>query len=121
MPIPPEIRGRKYVSLTTFRKNGAAVRTPVWFGEDDETLYVKTPGDSGKCKRIRNNPHVLVAPCTVTGKITGLEFAARARILRPEDWPRPRRAVEKKYWLTRISFWNKKNVYIEITGFAPHP
>ena len=121
MPIPAEIRGQKYISLTTFRKSGAAVSTPVWFGEEEDKLYVKTRGDSGKCKRIRTNPQVRVAPCTMTGKITGPEFADTARILPPEDWPRARKAVEKKYWLARISFWNKKNVYVEIAGFAPHP
>ena len=122
MPIPPEIQGQKYISLTAFRKSGAAVATPVWFGEQDDQLYVMTRSDSGKYKRIRNNPQVRVAPCTIRGKITGPEFAATTRILPPEDWPRARQTIEKKYWLTRISFlWSKKNVYIEIGGFTSHP
>jgi PPOX class probable F420-dependent enzyme len=83
MPIPPEIQVQKYISLTTFRKNGTAVATPVWFGEQDDQLYVMTRSDSGKYKRIRNNPQVQVAPCTVRGKITGPEFAASAQILPP--------------------------------------
>jgi hypothetical protein len=122
MPIPAEIRGKKYISLTTFRKNGVAVRTPVWFGEEEDKLYVKTPGDSGKCKRIRNNPQVRVAPCTMTGKITGPEFAAVARILPAEDWPRAQALIEKKYLLAKMfSIWSsKKNVYIEIAGFTSH-
>ena len=121
MPIPPEIQVQKYISLTTFRKNGTAVATPVWFGEQDDQLYVMTRSDSGKYKRIRNNPQVQVAPCTVRGKITGPEFAASAQILPPDDWPRARQTIEKKYWLTRISFlWSKKNVYIEIGGFTSH-
>jgi PPOX class probable F420-dependent enzyme len=121
MPIPPEIQGRKYVSLTTFRKNGAAVSTPVWFGDDDDKLYVKTRSDSGKYKRIRNNPQVRVAPCTMRGKIIGPEFTATARILPSEDWSRAQASIEKKYWLARISFlWSKKNVYIEISGFTSH-
>ena len=41
--IPPQIRGQKYVALATFRRSGAAVFTPVWFGEGDGKLYVKTP------------------------------------------------------------------------------
>jgi len=57
MSIPPEIHDKKYVSLVSFRKNGAAVPTPVWFGEKDGKLYVMTRSDSGKYKRIRNNPH----------------------------------------------------------------
>ena len=70
MPIPPEIQGRKYISLTTFRKTGQAVPTPVWFGEDDGKLYVMSRSDSGKSKRVRNNPQVRVAPCTMRGKVT---------------------------------------------------
>jgi uncharacterized protein len=117
MPIPAEIKDQKYICLTTFRKNGASVATPVWFGEEDDTLYVMTRSDSGKYKRIRNNPHVRVAPCTIRGKITGPEFAATVRLLPPEDWPRARSAIEKKYWLARIPFvWSKKNVYIVIDG-----
>lgn len=51
MPIPQSIQGQKYISLTTFRKNGAAVHTPVWFGEEAGKLYVMTRSDSGKYKR----------------------------------------------------------------------
>ena len=115
MTIPKEIRGQKYISLTTFRKNGLAVNTPVWFAENDEKLYVKTRNDSGKYKRIRNTPQVKVTACTMRGKITGPEFAAAARILPPEDWPWARKTIREKYWLARIPFlWSKNNVYLEI-------
>ena len=114
MPIPRELQNHNYISLTTFRKNGAAVPTPVWFAELDGKLYVQTPSDSGKCKRIRNNPRVRVAPCTIRGKITGPEFAATARILPVEDWPRPRAAIHKKYWLSRLPIWSKKTIFLEI-------
>jgi PPOX class probable F420-dependent enzyme len=120
MPIPREIRQQKYISLSTFRKSGVAVPTPVWFGELDDKLYVMSRSDSGKYKRILNNSQVRIAPCTVRGKITGPEFAAVARILLPEDWPRARASIEKKYWLTRVPFvWSKKNIYVEIDGFTP--
>jgi hypothetical protein len=121
MSIPREIQGQKYISLSTFRKSGVAVATPVWFGEQEGKLYVKTRSDSGKYKRIRNNPQVRIAPCTIRGKITGPDFAAVARILPPEDWPQASMSVRQKYWLARIPFWSKKNVYIEIDGFASHP
>jgi PPOX class probable F420-dependent enzyme len=116
VPIPREIHGQKYISLATFRKNGTAVPTPVWFGEEDDKLYVMSRSDSGKYKRIRNNPQVRVASCTMRGKITGPEFAAVARILPPEDWPHARETVHRKYWLARVPFlWSKQNVYLEIT------
>jgi PPOX class probable F420-dependent enzyme len=116
VPIPREIRGQKYISLATFRKNGTAVPTPVWFGEQDDKLYVMSRNDSGKYKRIRNNPQVRVASCTMRGKIMGPDFAAVARILPPKDWPHARETVHRKYWLARIPFlWSKQNVYLEIT------
>jgi hypothetical protein len=114
MPIPPEIHGQKYICLITFRRTGDAVSTPVWFAEKDDKLYVKTRRDSGKCKRIRNNPRVRVAPCTIRGKVTGPEFEAYARILPEETSTDARNAIEKKYWMARLSLSNKQNVYIEI-------
>jgi hypothetical protein len=115
MAIPREIQGQKYISLATFRKNGIAVHTPVWFGEEDGKLYVKSRNDSGKYKRIRNNPQIRIAPCTMRGKITGPEFSGSARILPPEDWPRAGETIERKYWLARLSSpWSKQNVYFEI-------
>jgi len=114
MPIPPQIRGQKYMSLTTFRKNGIAVPTPIWFGEANDKLYVMTRPESGKCKRLRNNPKVRVAPCTITGKVTGPEFEGAARFLPSEDWPGARKTITQKYWIARLSLTSKKNVYIEI-------
>jgi hypothetical protein len=115
MPIPLEITGQKYMSLASFRKNGNPVYTPIWFGEENDKLYVMTRSDSGKYKRIRNNSKVKIAPCTMRGKITGPEFAATARILPPQDWPAASETVKRKYWLARIPFfWSKQNVYLEI-------
>ncbi len=114
MPIPLDIHGQKYIALITFRKDGNTVPTPVWFGEEDGKLYVMTRSDSGKYKRVRNNPQVRIAPCTMRGKITGPEFAADARILPSEDWPRAGNTIKRKYWMARLPFWSKKNVYLEI-------
>ncbi|MDP9160535.1 MAG: PPOX class F420-dependent oxidoreductase [Acidobacteriota bacterium] len=114
MPIPLELTGQKYLSLTSYRKTGVAVPTPVWFGEDGDQLFVVSRSDSGKSKRIRNRPQVLIAPCTIRGKITGPEFEARARILPEQEWARAKSLIHKKYWLSRLSFGSKKNVYIVI-------
>ena len=114
MTIPKEIRGQRYISLATFRKDGQAVNTPVWFAEQGEKLYVQTRSDSGKYKRIRNNPQVKVAACTMGGKITGPEFAATARVLPAAQWPEAKKALHRKYWLARLPFWSKKNEFLEI-------
>jgi PPOX class probable F420-dependent enzyme len=114
--LPTELHDQKYISLATFRKNGIAVHTPVWFAEENEKLYVMTRDDSGKYKRIRNNPVVKVAPSTIRGKVTGHEFPARARILPSQDWTHARDLIRAKYWLARIPFvWSKNNVYVEIS------
>jgi PPOX class probable F420-dependent enzyme len=113
--IPSEIRGQRYISLATFRRNGAPVHTPIWFAEDNEKLYFMTNSKLGKCKRIRNNPKVKIAPCTIRGKITGPEFAASARFLPPEEFARARQAINQKYWLARLPWlWRNTDTYIEI-------
>jgi uncharacterized protein len=114
--IPAEIHGQRYISLATFRKTGAAVHTPIWFAEADDKLYFMTNNKLGKVKRIRNNPQVKVAPCSIRGKITGPEFPATARILPPQESVRVREAIKAKYWLARIPFlWRNSDTYIEIT------
>ena len=59
----------KYLSLTTFRKDGTPVATPVWLVRDGDVLRVLTGPASGKVKRLRNNPSVLVAPCDMRGRL----------------------------------------------------
>jgi uncharacterized protein len=114
--IPSAISGQKYISLTTFRKSGVAVATPVWFGEDNGKLYVMTRSDMGKSKRIRNNPKVQVAPCTMRGKVTGEQFPATARILPSEEHEMARSAINRKYWMARIPLiWARTDTYFEIT------
>jgi hypothetical protein len=114
--VPSAVCGQKYISLTTFRKTGVAVATPVWFGEEDGKLYVMTRHDMGKAKRIRNNPSVKVAPCTIRGKVTGPEFAATARILSAEEHKRARQTINRKYWMARIPLiWSRTDTYFEIS------
>jgi len=115
MAIPPEIHGQSYICLTTFRKSGVAVPTPVWFGEGDGKLYVKTRNDSGKYKRIRNNSRVQVARCTMRGTVTGPQFEATARILPRQNWPAAQKLINRKYWLARMPIWSKKNEFVEIS------
>jgi hypothetical protein len=114
--VPSSISGQKYISLGTFRKNGTKVSTPVWFGEDGDKLYVMTRSDMGKMKRIRNNPQVTVAPCTIRGKVTGPEAAASARTLPPYEHAHARRTINRKYWLARLSsIWSRADAFLEIS------
>jgi uncharacterized protein len=102
-------------ALKSFRKSGVAVATPVWFGEEDGKLYVMTRSDLGKTKRIRNNPMVQVAPCTIRGQVTGPEFPATARILPAEDFARARKTLTTKYWLAKLTApFSRADAFLEI-------
>jgi PPOX class probable F420-dependent enzyme len=115
-PVPPQIRGQKYLSLTTFRKSGGGVATPVWFGEDSDRLYVMTRSDMGKTKRVRNNPRVTIAPCTIRGKVTGPEFEGLARILPQPEHAHARQTINSKYWMPRLPLvWWRTDTYLELT------
>jgi hypothetical protein len=73
--------GEKYISLATFRKNGQAVETPVWFAQQDENIYIFSSGDAGKVKRLKNSSRARIAPCTVSGVIKGEWKEATAHII----------------------------------------
>jgi uncharacterized protein len=92
----------KYLRVTTFRRDGTPVATPVWFVEDEGRLFVETDAASFKVKRIRRNPEVSVAPCTASGKPKGNEVGARAEILGPEPPARVRELMARKYRVDRI-------------------
>jgi PPOX class probable F420-dependent enzyme len=62
---------RKYINLETYKKDGEAVRTPVWFVEYDGIIYVRTDENSGKIKRSRNNPDTRIVPCNFLGHPKG--------------------------------------------------
>lgn len=78
------LKEANYLSLGTFRKNGAEVRTPVWFAASGETLYLFSNGAAGKVKRLRNSPRARVAPCDVRGRILGEWRDAQACLLEAE-------------------------------------
>jgi len=75
-----QFKDQEFLSLETFRKNGIGVKTPVWFAQEGDMLYIWTVGESGKAKRIRNNPRVNIAPCKRFGTVTGEWMAAQASV-----------------------------------------
>lgn len=88
----------RYVSLTTFRKNGAAVATPVWFVERNGTLSIGTGATAGKVKRIRHSGRVTLAPCTARGQVLGPPVEGKASILGDqEEIARAHTALASKY------------------------
>ena len=80
MPTLEQISSEKYASLTTFRKDGTPVATPVWVLPAAGGAAVWTVSDSWKVKRVRNNPRVTVAACDVRGNLRGDAVEGRARL-----------------------------------------
>ena len=116
------LRGHKYALLTTYRRSGEPVPTPVWFGVgDDGRVYVRSEAEVGKVKRIRRDGRALVAPCTVRGKPKGPAAAGRARILPPEENDRAEAALRANYGAGRRAYDRAARatgvelVYLEIT------
>jgi PPOX class probable F420-dependent enzyme len=96
----------KYMSLTTFRKTGEAVVTPMWFAESKGTIYVGTGVNTGKIKRIRHTERVILAACTLSGKVTGSEIEGKARVVsEPQEINAASAALSKKYGFTRSIYY----------------
>lgn len=66
---PIDLKDQKFVSLTTFKRNGAAVASPMWIVGEGEQLWAWTPADAWKVKRIRRDPRVTLTRCGRTGKV----------------------------------------------------
>jgi uncharacterized protein len=100
-PFEPLLKGN-YVSLTTFRKSGVAVPTPMWFAESDGIIYIYTRASTGKVKRIRNSGRVTLTSCTANGKVTGEAIEGKARIISDQqEIARAETALAKKYGIQR--------------------
>lgn len=92
----------EFVSLTTFKRSGEAVATPMWVVADGERLAFWTPSESWKVKRARRDPRVTVVPCSRLGKVApGAEpVGGRATVVEDDgEVRRVRAAVQAKYGL----------------------
>ena len=117
----PDLQGRRFMSLTTFRKNGEPVSTHVWFAQEGENLYVLSVADAGKIKRIRHNAQVEVAPCTLNGKLIGDPVEAMASILPGDHAVKAINALNSKFGIQKrvCDLWHMlrgvHRVYLEIS------
>lgn len=118
-----QLEPHRYMNLTTFRKNGEPVVVPVWFAARDNKLYVFSGVNTGKIKRIRNNPAVLVAPSNATGKQLGPALRGTARIIDGSEAEAADQLILRKYgWQKRFFAWVNhyrgkigEAIFIEIT------
>lgn len=105
--IPEVFAHSRYISLTTYRRNGTGVPTPVWAVEDEGELLVWTRDDSWKVKRLRNDERVTLSPCDVRGRVEEDAPTAEGtgRLMTGEgELDRVRRAMARKYgWQFRLT------------------
>jgi len=97
MDITSQLRSKRYISVETYRRDGRAVQTPVWFYVDEGAIYVVTRSKTGKAKRLKNNPKVRIAECTMGGKVTGPWISGTATILDRERTAVAVKMRDKKY------------------------
>jgi len=111
------------MSLATFRRSGAEVRTPVWFATMDGKIYVFTAGESGKVKRLRHSSRARVAPCDMRGRVRdGWRDVAARIVTEPLSIERAHTALRAKYgwqmWLgdlsSRLTGRIQRRAWIEI-------
>lgn len=96
---------QQYLNLETFRRSGVGVKTPVWFTQDGDTLFVRTIDNSGKVKRVRQNGSVNIAPCKVDGTPRGAWIPATAREVQdPAIAQKVDRWLGQKYGLMKTLF-----------------
>ena len=99
----PAFCGR-YLSITSYKRDGRGVATPVWFVQRDGRLLVETDAASGKVKRIRRNPQVRVAVCTASGRLRGKQVPAVAEILPESEIGAVERLIADKYRFDMLLF-----------------
>jgi len=108
----------KYIVLETLKKNGKSVKTPVWFVEQDDLVWVVTRKFTGKVKRIKNNNQVKLAPSNFSGKPKGNWLSGIAQIVEGDMAHKIIQQRNKKYGLIAklIGFFSaKKGDYVVIS------
>jgi PPOX class probable F420-dependent enzyme len=111
MTSTQEIGDARYVLLTTYRKDGTPVDTPVWIVPFDGALAIWTGTTTGKVRRVRRNPTVTLATCNARGGNAGSAHGGRAEMLPDTDGPRVLDGLRRKYGWT-ASFYFALNRYV---------
>ncbi|MCO8276428.1 PPOX class F420-dependent oxidoreductase [Actinoplanes sp. TRM 88003] len=102
MPTLEQLGSEKYVLLTTFRKDGSPVATPVWVLPDGAGVAIWTETRSYKVKRVRKDPRVTVAACDIRGNVRGEAVEGTARIVSDAECDHFAKVLGRKYWVTGI-------------------
>jgi PPOX class probable F420-dependent enzyme len=114
MSVPEEIARSRYVSLTTYRKDGTAVASPVWQATSGDLMYIVSDADAWKVRRIRRDSRVRVTVCDFRGRIAdGAPTAeGNAHLLDDDGTQTARAIVARKYVLSRVGNWVAKTFHL---------
>lgn len=91
------LRRAKTVVLSSYKRDGTPVATPVSLACDGGRLFFRSYDRAWKTKRIRNNPNVELEPSTLRGKPTGDPVSARAVLLEGECAKTAARALARRH------------------------
>lgn len=117
------LEGYRYMSMITYRRSGEGVPTTVWFALVDGRAYLFTGMQTGKAKRIRNNPRVRLTPSNFIGRPKAQSSVeAEARLMDRDEEAVADRALDEKYsWQYRLYHFvlgrvapQHEHVYLEL-------
>lgn len=116
--MPEELDRARYVSLTSYKRNGQAVSLPVWVVSFEGGYAFTTDPDAFKVKRVVNNPKVTLRVCSVRGKVSpgATEFHGTAEYVDAPTADRINRAVRRKYWVAYRLLITPSNLWSRLRG-----
>ncbi len=105
--VPAEIATSRYINLTTYRRDGTPVTTPVWHVVNGDEMFIVSDADAGKVKRIRRDGRVAVTVCDIRGRVgpDAATATGTARLLDDASTQAGRILIARKYLSARIGYW----------------
>src|SRR5580698_9050569 len=98
----------KYISVTTYKRDGTGVATSAWFVQEGDRLLFRTGVASGQAKRIRRNPAEMAGECTILVELLGQQVGGVARVLSGSAGDDGKRLINRKYraeWILARTWW----------------
>lgn len=116
--MPQELDRAKYVSFTSYKRNGDPVSLPVWVVPFEGGYAFTTDPDAFKVKRVRNNPKVSLRVCSLRGKVApgAAEFHGTAEYVDAETADRVNKAIRRKYWFAYRILIAPSNLWSRLRG-----
>ena len=118
----PAVHAARHLLLTTFRRDGSPVPTPVWFVPDGDDLWIVTTAGSGKVKRLRADDRVELAACTRLGRPRSAPVRGTARVLGADEAQVQGQALADRYgWQARFFQWQNRRKGLPMTAILVSP